>query len=198
MLSPARRNGLPIVEEWDVAETRRSVRSSNLAPGAALARAMLVLAAMLVLGACASTEITDERMNSKAGDTPKPDQLIVFNFATSPDEVKLEHGLVADVRELVDREPRTAQEKKIGNAVANALATKLVAYLREDGLPAVRAMDVVEPRVTPLQVKGQTCRSTKATGQGGLSSGSDWGAARWRRGCNCTSRSAAVPNCWNR
>lgn len=122
---------------------------------ATLGKATLICAALIALGACSSTEITDERMNWKAGATPKPDQLIVFNFATSPDEVKLEHGLVADVRELVDREPRTAQEKKIGNAVANALAAKLVERLREDGLPAVRAMDVVEPGVRPLQVKGQ-------------------------------------------
>lgn len=121
----------------------------------ALARGVVICAAVAALGACASTEITDERMNWQAGKTPKPDQLIVFDFATSPDEVKLEHGLVADVRELVDRTPRTAEEKRIGNAVSNALAAKLVAQLREKGLPAVRATDVVEPGVRPLQVKGQ-------------------------------------------
>lgn len=142
-------------EEQDVADTPQGMRSPHLATGAGFARALLVVAAMLTLGACSSTEITNERMNWKAGDTPKPDQLIVFNFATSPDEVKLEHGLIADVRELVDKEPRTAQEKKIGTAVANALAAKLVDELREKGLPAVRAMDVVEPGVRPLQVKGQ-------------------------------------------
>ena len=122
---------------------------------ATLGKAALICAALIALGACSSTEISNERMNWQAGAMPKPDQLIVFNFATSPDEVKLEHGLVADVRELVDRTPRTAQEKKVGNAVANALAAKLVEQLREKGLPAVRAMDVVEPGVRPLQVKGQ-------------------------------------------
>jgi outer membrane murein-binding lipoprotein Lpp len=114
--------------------------------------AVALLAAVLLAG-CASTEITTDDVSWKA--EPKPDQLIVFDFATSPDEVKLDHGLIADVRELVDREPRTAQEKKIGHSVANALADALVADLHKAGLPAVRAVHVVEPGVRPLQVKGQ-------------------------------------------
>ncbi len=114
--------------------------------------AMAVLAAAM-LGGCASTEIKTDDVNWKP--EPKPDQLIVFDFATSPDEVKLDHGLIADVRELVDREPRTAQEKKIGHSVADALADALVADLHKAGLPAVRAVHVVEPGVRPLQVKGQ-------------------------------------------
>lgn len=117
------------------------------------ARHAVALLAAVLLAGCASTEIKTDDVSWKA--EPKPDQLIVFDFATSPDEVTLDHGLVADVRELVDREPRTAQEKKIGHSVANALAKALVNDLREKGLPAVRADDVVEPGVRPLQVKGQ-------------------------------------------
>jgi hypothetical protein len=115
-------------------------------------RAAAVLAAAAV-AACSSTDIKTENVNWKP--EPKPDQLIVFDFATAPDEVELDHGLIAEVRELVDKEPRTAQEKKIGQSVANALAKELVARLREKGLPAVRADNVVEPGVRPLQVKGQ-------------------------------------------
>jgi Domain of unknown function (DUF4410) len=113
---------------------------------------MAMLAAAMLTG-CASTEITTDDVSWKA--EPKPDQLIVFDFAASPDEVKLDHGLIADVRELVNREPRTVQEKKIGHSVADALAEALVADLRKAGLPAVRAVHVVEPGVRPLQVKGQ-------------------------------------------
>lgn len=120
-----------------------------------LLRPLLFMVLAAAMAACSSTDITDESVNPQAADSPKPDQLIVFNFATSPDEVKLEHGIVADVRELVSSTPRTEQEKKVGNSVANALAAKLVVQLRDNGIPAVRAMNVMEPGVTPLQVKGQ-------------------------------------------
>ena len=113
--------------------------------------------ALLLLGlaACSSTKIQTEDSKADTANLPKPDQLVVFDFAISPDEVELNHGLIADVRNLVDKEPRTKEEKEIGRAVANALATKLVAQLREKGLPAVRAKNVVDPGVRPLQVKGQ-------------------------------------------
>lgn len=118
-------------------------------------RPLLFCALAVAMAACSSTDISNKTVNQQAANSPKPDQLVVFNFATSPDEVKLEHGIVADVRELVSSTPRTEQEKQIGNSVANALAAKLVADLRDKGLPAVRAMDVMEAGVTPLQVKGQ-------------------------------------------
>jgi len=118
-----------------------------------LARKAALLLFVGLLAGCASTEVTTDEVSWKT--EPKPDQLIVFDFAAAPDEVQLDHGLVADVRELVDKEPRTAQEKKIGHSVANALADALVADLHKKGLPAVRAANVVEPGVHPLQVKGQ-------------------------------------------
>jgi len=118
-------------------------------------RLTLFCVSVALLGACSSTEITDKDVNWQAAKLPKPDQLIVYDFATSPDEVKLEHGVIADVRELVEKEPRTAQEKEIGRSVANALAKKLVTELHDKNLPAVRAENVVEPGVRPLQVKGQ-------------------------------------------
>lgn len=114
--------------------------------------AVAVLAALALAG-CTSTEITTDDVDRNA--EPRPDQLIVFNFATSPDEVTLDRGLIADVRDLLHREPRTAKEKQIGHAVADALATELVKELRAKGLPAVRAGDVVEPGIRPLQVRGQ-------------------------------------------
>ena len=112
--------------------------------------------AALMLVACSSTNITTtDDVTWKAAKLPKPDQLVVYNFAASPDEVELSHGLIADVRALVDKEPRTAQEKAVGHSVADALAAKLVVALRDKGLPAVRAANVVEPGIRPLQVRGQ-------------------------------------------
>jgi hypothetical protein len=108
-----------------------------------------------MLSACASTDVSTDDVKGQKASLPKPDQLIVFDFAVSPDEVKLEHGVIAEVKELANKESRTEQEKAIGHSVADALAEKLVAELHAKGLPAVREKNVVEPGIRPVQVKGQ-------------------------------------------
>ena len=90
-----------------------------------------------------------------AQSSAKPDQVLVFDFAVSPDDVDLNHGMLARLRGLVDKTPRTQQEKQVGQAVAEALAKKLVADLRAKGLPAVHAGSVEQSRKRPLLVKGQ-------------------------------------------
>jgi Domain of unknown function (DUF4410) len=133
----------------------RSIQDPTVARNRAWRAPFSCLAAIMLV-ACSSTDITtDDDVKWKAAKLPKPDQLIVFDFAASPDEVKLAHGLLADVKKLVDKEPRTEQEKAIGHSVADALSEKLVEELRDKGLPAVRAAHVVEPGIRPLQVKGQ-------------------------------------------
>ncbi len=109
----------------------------------------------LTLSACASTDIETEDVYSGATPLAKPDQVIVFDFAVSPDEVELEHGLAADVKDLVEKAPRSEKEREIGQTVSNALAEKLVEDLRGKGLPVVRAGDLATLGERRLLVKGQ-------------------------------------------
>jgi hypothetical protein len=68
------------------------------------------------------------------------------------------HGLRADDRTDHERgqgTSRTAQEIKIGHAVANAVAAELVTLIRGDGLPAQRALGWPARQGNTLMIKGQ-------------------------------------------
>ena len=56
--------------------------------------AAILLVLILLLASCARTDISSKKTDADRGPLPRPDQIIVYNFAVSPDEVKLERGLV--------------------------------------------------------------------------------------------------------
>jgi len=102
---------------------------------------------------CASTDVTSQ--NEYQGFLPKPQQVLVYDFAVSPDEVTLDSGITSDIQGLVDKAPpRTDQERAIGRQVADALATHLVTEIQALGLPARRASGTPADANT-LQIKGQ-------------------------------------------
>ncbi len=104
---------------------------------------------------CASTDVTSE--SEYEGFLPKPKQVLVYNFAVSPDEVVLDSGITADIQGLVDKAPpRTDQERAIGKQVADALANHLVTEIQALGLPASRASGPAPADANnTLQIKGQ-------------------------------------------
>ncbi|MCG8546544.1 MAG: DUF4410 domain-containing protein [Alphaproteobacteria bacterium] len=117
--------------------------------------AAILLVLILMLASCARTDISSQKTDADRGPLPRPDQIIVYNFAVSPDEVKLERGLVDRVRNLVSTTPRTQREKELGWQVADATAVKLVEELIKNGLPAERALDNPPLRKRPIIVRGQ-------------------------------------------
>jgi hypothetical protein len=103
---------------------------------------------------CASTNVTSQ--SEYQGFLPKPKQVLVYDFAVSPDEVTLDSGITADIQGLVDKAPpRTDQERAIGRQVADALANHLVTEIQALGLPASRASGPPPANGNPLQIKGQ-------------------------------------------
>ncbi len=115
------------------------------------------LAACIVglLTGCASTDVTSEK--EYEGFLPKPGEVLVYNFAVSPDEVELNSGLGADIEGLVSssKTSRTDQELAIGRQVADALANHLVTEIQALGLPARRATGPPPAAGNPLLIKGQ-------------------------------------------
>ncbi|MGO8838011.1 MAG: DUF4410 domain-containing protein [Limisphaerales bacterium] len=113
----------------------------------------LAVCAIGLFAGCASTTVTSE--SEYQGFLPKPKQVLVYNFAVSPDEVELNSGLGADIEKLVENAPpRTDQERAIGRQVADALANHLVTEIQALGLPACRASGAPAGGNT-LEVKGQ-------------------------------------------
>ena len=72
---------------------------------------------------------------------PRPQVVVVQDFAVWPGEVQLDPGLSGTIDETLGANrlpPRTAKEQQIGHQVASALAEKLVVEIRDLGLPAER------------------------------------------------------------
>jgi hypothetical protein len=117
-------------------------------------RGPAVACATLLVLACASTKphVTEQDIS---GPQPKPDRILVFDFAYSPEQVRLDRGLSAEIVEAAKREPRTAQERAVGQKVADAVAKSLVAEIRKMGLPAERASGQPTPEGHTVSVEGQ-------------------------------------------
>src|SRR5690349_6072583 len=70
---------------------------------------------------------------------PRPQIVVVQDFAVAPGQVQLDPGLGGTIDETLlgnSLPPRTAQEEQLGRQVADALADKLVIQIRDLGLPA--------------------------------------------------------------
>ncbi|MBI1824771.1 MAG: DUF4410 domain-containing protein [Planctomycetes bacterium] len=102
---------------------------------------------------CAPTNV---KMTSEyKGNLPKPNGILVYDFAVSPDEVKLDESVAAKLENAVQKTSRTEQERAIGRSMANALSVKLVEELQKNGLQARRAYGPTSARKRSLMIKGQ-------------------------------------------
>ena len=103
---------------------------------------------------------TVQRVSGPSGPLSRPDRILVYDFAVTPDEVRLDSGLSTQLGQLFGggQDPgtsRTAEEIKIGHAVANAVANALVKELNQYGLPAERALSAPSAGGRLLMIKGQ-------------------------------------------
>ena len=115
--------------------------------------AVALAAVACFIGGCASADVKTTKTASRT--LPKPDMIIVNDFAVTPDEVKLDRGVAAVAyRDAQGRAPGES-EALAGRAVADKLSQKIVEKLTAQGIPAVRADSGVKPTDTSLVLKGQ-------------------------------------------
>ncbi|HXZ26165.1 MAG TPA: DUF4410 domain-containing protein, partial [Nitrospiria bacterium] len=117
-----------------------------------------VFMALLVVAACAPTSV--EVTGEVSGQLPRPNRILVYDFAVTPEEVELDQGLGADIKNEIEHDTslsaRTAQEIKIGHAVANVMSEELVKAIQGYGFPAERALGLPSKKEgQTLLVKGQ-------------------------------------------
>ena len=103
---------------------------------------------------CATTEVTSE--SPLLGRAPKPERILVHAFATSTEDVRLDHSLTAAAAWKLQGITESTERREVGRAVADALADNLVKKINELGLPAERATGPA-PRdgVPTLVIDGQ-------------------------------------------
>jgi Domain of unknown function (DUF4410) len=117
----------------------------------ALSRAAPWVLVLLVSAGCASTEVTDRETYAGAK-LARPDRIIVYDFAVTPNEVPAGSTLSSAPPEATT--PQTEKDIEEGRKLAAEVATRLVADLQEMGLPAVRAEGQPPPRVNDIAIKG--------------------------------------------
>ena len=98
-----------------------------------ISRTAPALFALLVLTACASTNVT-ERQTYSGERLARPDRIIVYDFAVTPGEVPAESAVAS---EAAGAAPQTAEDIAVGRQLGAAVAKRLVTDLQEMGLPAV-------------------------------------------------------------
>ena len=132
----------------DRATDRTTNRSGLRGVGAALA---VALAAGL---GCASTSVTGS--SAYQGYLPRPQRILIFPFATTPEEVQLDWSPTAVGTWKLQGLSADAERRKVGQAVAQALAKRLVTKVEALGLPAELATGPVPaPTGATLAISGQ-------------------------------------------
>ena len=111
-----------------------------------------VLLGLPLAGCAPSTVIVEKEYD---GALPRPAQVLVYDFAVSPDEVTLDHGLIAQLRDQGPQVPPRQAELAVGKAAQQALAQALVEQIRGLGLPVARATGDPAANQTVLELRGQ-------------------------------------------
>ena len=115
-----------------------------------LSRAASCMFALLLLAGCASTRVSDRETYAGAK-LPRPDRILVYDFAATPDEVPAQSTAAAAAAGTT---PQTAEDIAEGRKLGAAVAKELVADLQGMGLPAVEAAGQPAPRVNDIAIKG--------------------------------------------
>jgi hypothetical protein len=114
---------------------------------------LATIALVAGLAGCAPTKVTTT--TEYQGDLPRPGMVFVYDFAASPDEVKLDEGIIAKLGDAGKGTPRTEQERAIGRKMAGVLASKLVTELDNAGIGAQRTSQPQPSGDNVLLLKGQ-------------------------------------------
>lgn len=113
-----------------------------------------VLLAGLAVAACSGGHVRTAQ-TALTGALPRPAQVVVTDFAITPDEVKLDRGVGVSVMRNASGQPASEAQMKAAQATQSALSETLVAQLRAEGLPAVRVAPGAVPPPGTLLVQGQ-------------------------------------------
>ena len=84
---------------------------------------------------------TVQQQEMYAGSLPRPEQIIVFDFAVTPEDVTVDSGLSARAARGISGKSTDEKQDEDARKVANVLAKKLVQRISDMGLPAVHESD---------------------------------------------------------
>jgi hypothetical protein len=110
---------------------------------------------LVVLAGCAPTDVGTIQEYSGKASLPRPDRVLVYDFAVSANDVKLNSAIGARLANLVTGAQENEEQGKVGRAVAKALAESLVKELEQLGLPVEQASSETMPTARTVMIHGQ-------------------------------------------
>ncbi len=120
----------------------------------------------LTLTACAPTKVRPTGAAS-TDPLPRPDMVLVYDFAVSPEQVSLNRGLFARLGRDVSPATATEDEARVGREVAEGFAVELVSASSDWGCPRSGPPPVRPRRRGASRSPASSSPSTRATGCGG-------------------------------
>ena len=109
------------------------------------------LLALVVLAGCQSTKITEHEIYVM-DNIPRPDRILVYDFAATPAEVPAGSALAGEYSK--SGTPQTPEEVAIGRELGAQIATDLVERIRGMGLSAERVSQETRLRVNDILIRG--------------------------------------------
>jgi hypothetical protein len=109
--------------------------------------------ALAILAGCPSASVTATK--TTPGPLPKPDMIVVYDFAVTSAEVKLDSGVMQKAMRDTSSRAISEEENALGHLVANKLSEDLVKELRKAGIAATRAGAQVQASNTTVHLTGE-------------------------------------------
>ena len=139
-------------------------------------RLVSLLVAVVVVAACASTKVTDREI-LVTEKVPRPDNILIHDFAATPDDVPAYSPLAS-----MAQTQQTPEQLELGRQAGVELATRLVERVRRMGLPAERALKQAAPQTNDIVIHGYIISvsegsTAKRVGVGFGAGGSELGVA---------------------
>jgi uncharacterized lipoprotein YajG len=106
---------------------------------------------LLVAAGCASTKVTN-RQPLVTGQLPRPNQVWVYNFATTAADVPADSALAGQYSEGATSQ--TAEQIATGRQVGALIASELTEQIRSMGMPAARAGAGTTPQINDIVIRG--------------------------------------------
>jgi Domain of unknown function (DUF4410) len=121
----------------------------------------LWLAALLLAG-CAETTVAPTFRTTDG--LPRPDRVLVYDFASTADDLQIKTGLDPAVFGGAGRDAQTIEDIQVGRAFAKALTDNLTQELRSRGIEAARGTETAQSSGTTVSIRGLFLRTSRSDG----------------------------------
>jgi len=115
--------------------------------------ALALLIVVCITAGCPSTKVMVHQKYLPVEQAQKPNRIIIFNFAATPDDIHPSDAISGYYRKRA--EDQTDEEIQVGRELASILAKELVNEIRKTGLPAEHDEEGSAPGIGDLLIQGE-------------------------------------------